>query len=704
MKYHNKIIFISLLYLIPSLVMWGQNVNEKSIKLDMDIISESRIILHSVTNESGVDVRITVRDGKKTMAEKDLSKDQTLSLEVECTVVQAYPIGVSSGSGGTIWAPRYTKAAWAQMQADSPSVKLEEKHEEKVKNKEKPSEQISEPDDRKPAAVQKKTVGKEVVIRQFGKEVEADRYYSRNDIDEYVSVIEKHVDFLNVSGGDRDSYIKSFGLGEMLKNDGKHLQSMREDIPDYVVRFMSRYNGYEMEGRKECEEAFVSLLSERIAEREAALGLLSDALASTENVMSHAFDWKDPKTMAAAGGILAVLLISVIMVIRKRRRKPVASAGTEDISVAPTIVVRSKTESILKKQNIDDVSGNQDYMRIDASDFSSDSFVRNIYLKNTCVKDIYNMYSEDLRNPDNPKEDGCMVVGRWIFDEAANCYDVTLERIVRPGDDAVFREYELNFGGKIKLKVAETLRKFRKDTNLQYDLTCWVHSHPGLGVFFSNSDNNVQMQLKHPMHPGFLVAIVVDILTPQQEVGIFTFKKDMSVNSKNDIKKMYSLEEWHKWAIESERLSFRVDDCLDVLSGAEKRFEHCSGIHLNNSAIIDMCSVVTDGDSGLIGWVHGYESKGRGRKELIVKAVTRSENNLDNEMLGCLVSGIHCSIPTIRRIVSGYEDKLQFVMFYASSDDVLTCIPVANGQLCTDHTYYSEEILENIKIWTRRKR
>ena len=180
----------------------------------------------------------------------------------------------------------------------------------------------------------------------------------------------------------------------------------------------------------------------------------------------------------------------------------------------PAIVVRRRTTSILKKQCLDDVIDNPAYMVINTADFTPDSAVRRVYIKNSCIKDVYNLYAEDLRNTENPKEDGCMVLGRWVHDELSHTYDISLEEVVFPGDDAVFKEYELNFGGKIKLRIAEKLRKLRRDTNLQYDLVCWIHSHPGLGVFFSNSDVNVQMQLKHSQHPNFLIAFVVDIHIP----------------------------------------------------------------------------------------------------------------------------------------------------------------------------------------------
>ena len=321
-----------------------------------------------------------------------------------------------------------------------------------------------------------------------------------------------------------------------------------------------------------------------------------------------------------------------------------------------------------------------------------------------CIKEIYNLYAEDLRNPDNPKEDGCMVLGRWVYDNETNEYYVSLEHIVKPGDDAVFQEYELNFGGKIKLKVAEKLRKLRRETNLQYDLPCWVHSHPGLGVFFSNSDNNVQLQLKHPTHPNFLTAIVIDILTPEQELGIFTFRHDSTVNSKNDLKKLYSLEAWHKWAVESDKYSFRPEDHYNLMGNTENRLPGCAGVELSNGAIIDMCSIVTDSASGLAGRICGYACQNLGRTEYVVNAISRDSTTADGEMLGCFVVGTYCSLPSIRKAISHYADTAKFVLCYSISDDTVTAIPLENRQLSMNEKCYGEEKLTNLKIWTRRRR
>ena len=314
------------------------------------------------------------------------------------------------------------------------------------------------------------------------------------------------------------------------------------------------------------------------------------------------------------------------------------------------------------------------------------------------------MYAEDLRNPNNPKEDGCMVLGRWVYDNDTKDYAVSLEQVVFPGDDAVFAEYELNFGGKIQLKRTEKLRKLRKDTGLQYDLTCWVHSHPGLGVFFSNSDNNVQMQLKHPTHPNFLTAIVVDILTPQQEMGIFTFKRDSSINSKADIKKMYSLEELYKWAVESERSAFKAEDYYNTLANTRNHVKDCDGIELSNSAIIDMGMLMTEQQTGLAGLVHGFCKQEVLKTEYIARTISKNVAVPDNDLIGCFVVATHRSIPTIRKAIADYVGKVKFVLVYTTTDGLLTSIPVSGLDLCTDDSYYGEQQLEELKIWTRRRR
>lgn len=456
-----------------------------------------------------------------------------------------------------------------------------------------------------------------------------------------------------------------------------------------------------LEISKQCMEDMFSIIERK---RQEIKDQGSENNLGNDNSEKHYWTW-----MVATLVTLFILVVAVFMVVKARRRNKKAReniimAATSGSNGNTDIVVRRKTTSFLHQQSLDDVINNGNYLAINCSDFCNDSAVKTMYIKNTCIIEIYNMYAEDLRNPNNPKEDGCMVLGRWVRDAERDEYSVSLEETVFPGDDAIFAEYELNFGAKIKLKVNEKLRKLRRETDLQYDLTCWVHSHPGLGVFFSNTDCSLHLLHKHPTYPKFLTAIVVDILTPQQELGIFTFKHDMNINSKAELTKLYSLEEWYKWAVESRRTSIKVEDLYNTLVAAKSRTSQCYTIGLTNSAIIDIDKITTLQGQNAIYYIHGFTSQQMNQAIHVAIKVENVESIPENELIGCFVLANHCSIPTINKAVAGCLGKIKFVLVYSKADGLLTTIPVISNDLCTDETYYGEQQLEELKIWTRRKR
>ena len=262
----------------------------------------------------------------------------------------------------------------------------------------------------------------------------------------------------------------------------------------------------------------------------------------------------------------------------------------------------------------------------------------------------------------------------------------------------------MDFGGKIKVKVNEKRRKLIRETDLQYDLTCWVHSHPGLGVFFSNTDCSLHLLHKHPTHPKFLTAIVIDILTPQQELGVFTFKHDMSINSKADLKQYYSLEEWYKWAVASKRASVFVEEHYNTLENAKLRNNRCYNIQLSNSTIIDLDLIATNQNCNSLYFVHGFSSEQSDRITNVAVKIENADTLADNELVGCFKVVTHRSYPTIKNAVDNYLNKIKFGLVYSIADGMLTTIPVIFNDLCTDESYYGEQPLEELKIWTRRKR
>ncbi len=561
------------------------------------------------------------------------------------------------------------------------------------------------------------------VMDAFKQQVQADPFLSDETQTRLNNEIEQYLDAL-LHRSDKAEYAEKNELTLFVQDQRQQLEQYRKKAPLLIENILQNYNDLDAETAVNYRKEMEAALEQKFTTLENNVKRLDDEIQIEPAKTIADWNWK---LIGAIVGALLLLIIVFAIISRSKKNKNVTPGpvtprnntrsnggqGGQQQSADGGIVVRRKTATILKKQSLEDVIDNPNYMQVDAIDFCYESAVRRMYIKNSCIEDIYNLYAEDLRNPESPKEDGCMVLGRWVHDPESNEYYVSLEEIVLPGDDAVFEEYALNFGGKIKLKVLEQLRKLRRETNLQYDLTCWVHSHPGLGVFFSNSDTSVQDQLKHPQHPNFLTAIVVDILTPMQDVGIFTYRRDTTINSKSDLKKMYSLIEWHQWAQESLKTAvqrpvnakpqeFNSVEYFNALENAKEHDDNCAGVQLSKNAVVDICMDLTGQGDDIIAMMHGFASQ-RGQKvEYVAEKISDKDVEPKLSLTGCFIAAPHCSIPTVRRVVANYLDRIRFVVVYTPSDGLLTTIPVINSDLCTDEQFYGEQRLEDLKTWIKQ--
>ena len=567
------------------------------------------------------------------------------------------------------------------------------------------------------------------VMDAFRDYVKADPFLSDNTQKSINNEIDKYCDDL-VHRSDKADYIEKNHLREYVTEQRQKLSQYQEQSSLIIENILQRYENMEPQKRVAYRDTMQMALDEKFNALSTNLTRLDKEINVKEEEPLMDLPWK---WIGIAAGALLLLIILLVIVSKSKKNKPARPAyrptaaprnnvssygnrgGGQQQSADGGIVVRRKTATILKKQSLEDVIDNPNYLQVDAIDFTYESAVRRMYIKNSCIVDIYNMYAEDLRNPASPKEDGCMVLGRWVHDSESNEYYVSLEEIVLPGDDAVFEEYALNFGGKIKLKVLEQLRKLRRETNLQYDLTCWVHSHPGLGVFFSNSDTSVQDQLKHPQHPNFLTAIVVDILTPMQDLGIFTFRRDTTINSKNDLKKMYSLVEWYQWEQESLKTSverpvaatpkeFKSVEYFNMLQNAQEHNDSCYGVELSKNVVVDICTDLVGQGDDILAMLHGVASQHGSQIEYVAEQISDKESEPKLSLTGCFMAAPHCSIPTVRRAVADYLDRIRFVVVYTPNDGLLTTIPVINSDLCTEESYYGEQKLEDLKTWIKQSR
>lgn len=694
-------LLLACLFAVININIYAQELNVGDIELKWGhSLHEGRYVVTSIKNNTDFVVIVTfTNEYAGAPQSKSVAPHQTRSIDITCNIVTARPLE----GDNTIFLlnnPRPTgnlKTNDTDDKTTPPTTPPSEKKRDTPAPKE----------IKKTPSTSKSSYSSDQIIADFVESLESIPFLSYSSLKDEESTIKTHISNLQ-NWKDREEYIRQKQLVSYTNAIKDSINIYRGNSPKLIFEHLNNYDNNENVNKDLCYDSIQAIINARLELREANINLLSNEI--NKNQVQEPTEWDWFNWWVICIGILLLLLLASLLFwfLKVRKEKKTTALATnipnETADPSSAIVVRRKTTTILKKQSLEDVIDNDAYLKIDCADFCEDSAVRRMYIKNTCIKDIYNMYAEDLRDPDRPKEDGCMVLGRWVYDKESKEYYVSLEHIILPGDDAVFAEYELNFGGKIKLKYKEKLRKLRRETNLQYDLTCWVHSHPGLKVFFSNSDYNVQMQLKDPIHPHFLTAIVIDILTPKQDLGIFTFKHDSSVNSINDLKKLYSLEEMYQWAVESERNTFKPENYYDTLSNSESHDNDCYGIELSNGAIIDMGMLTSEQETGLVGMAHGFCTVQGDKAEYVVATISKNESVPDNELVGCFLIASHCSIPTIRRAVSRYMGKIKFVLVYTTTDGMLTSIPVVNQDICTDDKYYGEQKLEDLKIWTRRRR
>ena len=566
------------------------------------------------------------------------------------------------------------------------------------------------------------TVSIEEVVNDFRQYIEDNPFYNESSLQSLNEEMATHMDKLH-NWKERKAYVQDNNLTEYVSAQRKELTARKKEVETITSQFLNRYDGKIVLDSTACRDSLESIVNDKLDRVETNLNLLEREMnAKEENDFG-----KIPLGLVLAFiGIITIILLilAFINATKKKKHAPAPVINPSNMNKAGSntgtggeagIVVRRKTATILKKQSLEDVIDNPHYLKIDLEDCCYESAVRRMYIKDTCIIDVYNMYLPDLQDPDNAKEFGCMVLGRWVYDADNSEYYVSLEQIVLPGDDAIFDEYELNFGGKIKLKVLELLRKLRRETNLQYDLTCWIHSHPGLTVFFSNADSNVQNQLKHPQHPKFLTAIVVDTLTPTMETGVFTYHRDMTLNTKNDLKKLYSLKEWYEWAQGSvENANEKVSDIPDkanvqlsfynTLADSKDHLTSCMGINLSRDMIVDICMSLSNQSDGVFGFIHGNSNT----KDLLTEYVAErlSDNDKEDNLMkvGCFIVMPHLSIPSVSKVIGENIGQYKFVIVYTTTDGVLTSIPVMANELCRYESYYGMQKLEDLKSWTKSNR
>ncbi|MBO4328270.1 MAG: hypothetical protein J5831_02530 [Bacteroidales bacterium] len=241
--------------------------------------------------------------------------------------------------------------------------------------------------------------------------------------------------------------------------------------------------------------------------------------------------------------------------------------------------------------------------------------------------------------------------------------------------------------------IANLGEKSKRD----YVLTCWMHSHPGLGLFLSNQDLIVQKQLTYSDHRDRLLALVIDTNTPDLKLGFFTAKTHGQMNNKEEVKRWFSFEEISRQARELNRNHAVKEDLLSEFVADTDYFTldlndaQLPHLGLAAHAINQIDSTLYSCNDGIVGYFFGEEENGYVK----IGCCLPYENE---ERVGCLLYGDGLNEAKL----AAYASDLAHCRFF------LNCGSGDKVQVWTrqDGTFrpVCDTTLTQMKEWIRRKR
>ncbi len=540
--------------------------------------------------------------------------------------------------------------------------------------------------------------------------------YEKNIVRRYDDTIAMLQDKDNLISDIIKSKTKESDFTKWIGKEALHLSadSVKTQIEQSKIRFVGDH------------EHFIEKWAKQIKEKEILEGLVvgqKDAIAenyaelvySSSNYEGKITGLKIPYVLFIVTGIAFFAIVTAVILfvracLKRKGIEQKAKQKIEDI-IRP---IEEEIENLpIYTIGLDDVREKEerDYYVVDITTLFEDTAVQTVYISRKCIIDIYRFFSEFLKSTQKTNETGCFVVGRWEYAPESNqqAYNITLEKIVEPGADAVYGEYVLDFGVEIGIGLENLIFTLREKTGKDYMQMCWIHTHPGLGLFLSNHDLIVQSQLAYPDHPNRMLAIVIDSNTENLNMAFFVPKKDGSMNNKEALKKEFSLEEVYQWAKKpQEKISGDLD--MDYYSYMALSKDVCmEKILLSGAAIIDMDNSITLNPENLAGYFCGnplYKTHPVQKYAIIEKfQIQENTENSSCHTIGCLLVEPELSYSDILEKYEPIISRYVFFAIYRPADDSIRfIIKNSNGTFPDmEKDIYPVQLLE-MKKWTRRKR
>ncbi len=182
------------------------------------------------------------------------------------------------------------------------------------------------------------------------------------------------------------------------------------------------------------------------------------------------------------------------------------------------------------------------YAFLDLTELWPDSAIKELYVSKECIKDLGKFLKEENLDKAIAEMDGAIPeVGGFLMGyhqkNEAGHIRVTMDEFV-----PFVPEYHDVF--KIEIGTATLVQELgdAQDTHPDKDVIGWFHTHPGHGLFLSNSDLSVQRHFPQK----FQIAMEIDSLTDTLDTAFFTRKMDGTINNVEHRKKGAKWFSWKK--------------------------------------------------------------------------------------------------------------------------------------------------------------
>ncbi|GLR16677.1 MPN domain-containing protein [Portibacter lacus] len=248
---------------------------------------------------------------------------------------------------------------------------------------------------------------------------------------------------------------------------------------------------------------------------------------------------KEPKVVKAAQKMPKKITIT------KPVKKFVPANGGSNTFVSSGKMKITKREAKggrLSGEEFREVLKNGKYAFLDLNELWPDSAIKELYLSNECIKALGKFLKEENLDKVVTEMEGAIpevggfLMGYHQLNESGHIR-VTMDEFV-----PFVPEYHDVF--KIEIGTATLVQELgdAQDTHPDKDVIGWFHTHPGHGLFLSNSDLSVQRHF--PLK--YQIAMEIDSLTETLDTAFFTRKEDGTINNVEHRKKGANWFSWKK--------------------------------------------------------------------------------------------------------------------------------------------------------------